>query len=164
MFSFLEAMEEFIAEISLSGLSVEAERVRNIELTTAITREAGTPFPETSPMQKYSLLSLMQKSYRSPPTAFAGVMEPQMSMSFLSGYAGQVIGSMDIWIFLATSNSLSIEAFWVVVSVRSAIYLDKDCCILSKESRRWRISSSLFISGRTVSNLPLAISEAEPDS
>ena len=46
------------------------------ERVTAITKEAGTPFPDTSPMQKNNFSLRIKKSKRSPPTSLAGVSVP----------------------------------------------------------------------------------------
>ena len=69
---------------------------RNRLRVTAITKEAGTPLPLTSPMQKNSFSSRIKKSYRSPPTSRAGTSVAAMSMSFRSGKGGKVLGIMDI--------------------------------------------------------------------
>ena len=56
------------------GEALKSAFAKCLELgyTTAITIDAGTPFPDTSPTQKYSFSLRMRKSYRSPPTSLAG--------------------------------------------------------------------------------------------
>ena len=64
------------------------EALRNMERVTAITSEAGTPLPATSPMLKKSFSSRMKKSNRSPPTSLAVTTSQKMSMSVRSGNGG----------------------------------------------------------------------------
>ena len=54
---FMPAIVLFIAIIIRSGIDSWAETVRNTALVTAMKSEAGTPFPDTSPMQKKSFSS-----------------------------------------------------------------------------------------------------------
>ena len=54
---FMSAMVLFIALMMRSGIDSRAETVRNTALVTAMNSEAGTPLPETSPIQKNSFSS-----------------------------------------------------------------------------------------------------------
>ena len=108
LFSFIADRLSFIAETMCPGLSSRADRFRKVVRVTAITREAGTPFPLTSPMQKKSRPSRMKKSYRSPPTSLAGTMAAARSMSCRSGKGGKTLGTIDIWMPRATLSSPSI--------------------------------------------------------
>ena len=59
LLSFMSAILSLSVVSMRPGLFSWADTVRKRLLVTAITRDAGTPFPLTSPMQKNSLLSLM---------------------------------------------------------------------------------------------------------
>ena len=56
---FISAMVLFIVVTMRSGLDSWADTVRKVERVTAMKREAGTPLPDTSPMQKKSFSSRM---------------------------------------------------------------------------------------------------------
>ena len=128
---------------------------------TVISMAAGTPLPDTSPIQKNKCPSRIKKSNRSPPTAFAGVSRPKRSRSRRSGNGGNFFGSIDFWMLPASSNSRPIAAWEAVVIFNSSTYCVSDCCMCSKELWSRPISSSLLIWGSGVSKFPLAISRAE---
>ena len=68
----MSASARFMDSMILTG-SFRAEATeRKWLLVTAISRDAGTPLPDTSPMAKNRWPSLMKKSYRSPPISLAG--------------------------------------------------------------------------------------------
>ena len=54
---FMSAMVLFIVITMRSGIDSWADTVRKVERVTAMKSEAGTPLPDTSPMQKTSLSS-----------------------------------------------------------------------------------------------------------
>ena len=92
----------------LAGLSSRDVAIRNNEWVIVITIAAGIPLPLTSPIQKNSFSSLRKKSNKSPPTSFAGVSEPKMSISLRSGYGGKVLGNISSCILRAILSSFSI--------------------------------------------------------
>ena len=55
--SFMSDIDSFSNCTMRSGADSWADTVRNMLRVTAITSEAGTPFPDTSPMQKNSFSS-----------------------------------------------------------------------------------------------------------
>ena len=71
--SFISAIVLLMLSMMRLGTSSQDDTVRKTDLVTAMKSEAGTPLPDTSPMQKNSLPSRKWKSKRSPPTSFAGV-------------------------------------------------------------------------------------------
>src|SRR5262245_63621589 len=82
------------ARISLGVLPIRAV-ARNRVLVTAIKSDAGTPLPETSPTVKHRWSSsIKKKSYKSPPTSFAGAKVAKISNSLRSGKGGKILGSM----------------------------------------------------------------------
>ena len=52
-------MALFSVRIISDGIATWAEMLRNNERVTAINNEAGTPLPDTSPIQKISFSSRM---------------------------------------------------------------------------------------------------------
>ena len=131
--SLLEARDWFNVVTIWPGSSWLAARVWNFDPVRAIQRAPGTPFPETSPMQKNRRPSRRRKSYMSPPTALAGWTRPYMSRAFCTG---KDLGSISIWMLRAISSSLLMAVCWAVVAFSSLTYRTSECCMFSNESLR----------------------------
>ena len=135
MFSFISARLSLRDDTMALGPVSRAAMVRNMLRVTAITSDAGTPLPLTSPMQNTSRLLRMKKSYRSPPTSFAGTMLAAISSSCRSVMAEETLGIIAIWIPLAIWSSFSNRRWFSL----SWLYL---CWLLNRE-RRMKTSISM---------------------
>ena len=87
-------------------------------------------------------------------------MEAYRSMSFLSGKAGKVLGTMPIWMSRAIWSSPSILSRFAVAVVSSSMYFLSDTCIYLNALLRTPISSVRSICGSSTSSFPEAMVSA----
>ena len=91
--SRLSSSFTWVRMLAVDGSSVARDLIS--VLVTAMNKAAGTPFPDTSPMQKHNLSSSMKKkSKKSPPISRAGSSDPYIENSLRSGKGGKVSGTM----------------------------------------------------------------------